>query len=112
MNLPFTNEHISYNAQSRVKEILSSLSKMADIHYSLNKVGYLAFAPDPFTTKEISDIDTLKVEYDDTGKTPQQRLRAVLYRLWEQSSEGYKDSNLYYAFKLEGLITHFKSKLI
>jgi hypothetical protein len=86
--------------------------QMADIHYSLNKVGYLAFAPDPFTTKEINDLDSLKVEYDDTGKTVSQRLRAVLYRLWEQGNEGYKDFNMYYAFKMEGFITHLKTKLL
>jgi hypothetical protein len=86
--------------------------KMSDIHYSLNKIGYLAFAPDPFTTKEMSDLDALKVEYDDTGKTPGQRLRAVLYRLWEQSNEGYKDFNMFYNFKMEGFITHLKSKLL
>lgn len=88
-----------------------SPEKMADIHYSLNKVGYLAFAPDALSTQELDEIDKLKVEYDDTGKTPGQRLRAVLYRLWEQQSEGYKDFNLFYAYKLEVLIKHFKEKL-
>jgi hypothetical protein len=85
--------------------------QMADIHYSLNKVGYLAFAPDPFTTKEISDLDSLKVEYDDTGKPPSQRLRGVLYRLWEFAPEGYKAFNDFYNSKMEGFITHLKSKL-
>jgi len=85
--------------------------QMADIHYSLNKVGYLAFAPDPFTTKEISDLDSLKVEYDDTNKTPSQRLRAVLYRTWEQTPEGYKIFNDFYNSKMEVLIEHFKAKL-
>lgn len=89
-----------------------SPEQMADIHYSLNKVGYLAFSPDPFTTKEINDIDSLKVDFDDNGKTPGQRLRAVFFRTWEQSNEGYSDFNLYYLFKMRGLITHFKSKLV
>jgi len=86
--------------------------QMADIHYSLNKIGYLAFAPDPFTTKEISDLDSLKVEYDEAGKTPGQRLRAVLYRLWEQTPEGYKAFNDFYNSKMEGFITHLKSRLL
>ena len=88
-----------------------SPERMADIHYSLNKVGYLAFAPDPFSTKEMHDLDSLKVEYDDNGKPPSQRLRAVLYRLWEQTPEGYKAFNDYYNSKMEGFITHLKSKL-
>ena len=89
-----------------------SPEQMANIHYSLNKIGYLAFAPDPFTTKEITDLDNLKVEYDDSDKTPSQRLRAVLYRLWEQTPEGYKTFNDFYNSKMEGFITHLKSKLL
>lgn len=84
---------------------------MANIHYSLYKVGFLAFAPDPFTTQELSDIDALKVEYDDAGKPASQRLRGVLYRLWEQTPEGYKTFNDYYGSKMEVLINHFKDKL-
>ncbi len=33
------------------------------------------------------------------SKSPSQRLRAVLYRLWEQNNEDYKDSELFYRFK-------------
>ena len=84
---------------------------MSNIHYALNKVGFLAFAPDALTTVELEEIDNLKVEYSDTGKPPSQRLRAVLYRLWEQTPEGYKDFNLYYSYKIEVLIKHFKEKL-
>ena len=84
---------------------------MANIHYSLNKVGYCAFAPDPFATAELEEIDKLKVEFTDTGKPPSQRLRAVLYRTWEQSPEGYKTFNDFYVSKMETLIEHFKNKL-
>jgi hypothetical protein len=84
---------------------------MSNIHYALNKVGFLAFAPDALATQELEEIDSLKVEYDDTEKKPSQRLRAVLYRLWEQSNEGYRDFNLFYNYKLEILIKHFKEKL-
>jgi len=85
--------------------------EMADIHFSLNKVGYLAYAPDPFATHEMEEIDKLKIEFDDTGKPPSQRLRAVLYRLWEQKPEGYEISEDYYRAKMEKLINHFKNKL-
>ena len=39
------------------------------------------------------------------------RLRAVLYRNWEQNKEGYEDFQLYYNFKVEKIITHYKDKL-
>ena len=84
---------------------------MANIHHSLYKVGFLAFAPDPFTTQELQEIDSLKVEFTDTGKPPSQRMRAVLYRLWEQSPEGYKVFNDFYMMQMEKIITHFKNKL-
>lgn len=84
---------------------------MANIHYSLYKVGFLAFAPDPFTTQELHEIDSLKVEYEDGSKPPSQRLRGVLYRLWEKNPEGYKVFNDYYQYQMDKLINHFKNKL-
>jgi hypothetical protein len=84
---------------------------MANIHYSLYKVGFLAFAPDALTTQELTEIDNLKVEYEDTGKPPSQRLRSVLYRFWEQKPEGYKVFTDFYLAQMEKLITHFKGKL-
>jgi len=85
--------------------------QMGNIHYSLNKVGYLVFAPDPFATHELEEIDKLKVEFDDTGKPPSQRLRGVLYKLFEQKPEGYTVFNDFYNAKMEKLINHFKGKL-
>ena len=88
-----------------------SPEQMANIHFSLNKVGYLAFSPDPFATHELDEIDKLKVEYDDTGKTPSKRLQSVFYRIWDQDKEGYEVFNDYYNAQMEKLITHFKKKL-
>jgi len=103
------------NANKTIKLIFEtnelSPETMANIHYSLYKVGFLAFAPDPFTTQELSEIDSLKVEFTDTGKPPSQRLRAVFYKLYETDKEGYKVFNDYYIAKMEQLIEHFKNKL-
>ena len=89
-----------------------SPEQVANIQYSFQKAGYLAFSPDPFATHELEEIDKLKVEFADTGKPPSQRLRAVLYRLWEQSPEGYKIFNDFYMAKMEVVIEHFKTKLV
>ncbi len=40
MNLPFSQNHISYDAQKRVKQILSPLSKMAGISYFNYSITY------------------------------------------------------------------------
>jgi len=84
---------------------------MANIHYALNKVGFLAFAPDPFTTQELTEIDNLKVEFDDSGKPPSQRLRAVLYKNFELKPEGYTTFVDYYNHHMEKIINHYKNKL-
>ena len=88
-----------------------SPQQMADVQWSFQKAGFLAFSPDPFATAELEELDKLKVEFTDTGKPPSQRLRAVLYKLYEVDKEGYKAFNDYYIAKMEQLIDHYKNKL-
>lgn len=73
--------------------------------------GYLAFKDEPFTDVEKEALEALKTDFDDKGKTHGQRLRAVLYRLWEKDNEGRKVFHDYYIAKMETLIDHFKGKL-
>ena len=84
----------------------------SDLQTCVQQYVYLAIKAEPFMKDQLEVINDIKTDFNDTGKSYSQRLRATLYRNWEQSSEGYKDFNLYYAFKMEGLINHFKSKLI
>jgi hypothetical protein len=83
----------------------------AGINADLGKAGFVAFKEDAFKDKEKEFIDTLESDFDDQKKPPSQRLRAVLYRNWEQKAEGYEDFQLYYNFKVEKIITHYKNKL-
>lgn len=88
-----------------------SPEQVANVHYSLNKVGFLAFSPDPFATHEMEEIDRLKVEFNDTTKSQSQRIRSILYVLWKQSNEGYSVFHDYYNAKTEKYIDHLKSKI-
>ena len=97
--------HLTFGTQEITPE------QMANIHHSLNKYGFFAFAPDPFATHELEEIDNLKVEYDDSGKSASQRLKAVFYVWWQQANQGYEVFNDFYIAQMEKLITHFKSKL-
>ena len=66
-----------------------------------------------WVNKEILAIDIDESNKDD--KSPSQRLRGVIYRLWEQSSDRkvYNDEfELYYRSKLERIIESLKDKLI
>ena len=84
---------------------------MSNIHWSLNKVGWLCFSPDPFASAELEEIEKTKVEFEDTSKSESQRMRGVLFRNWEMSNEGYKIFSDYYKAKYEIMINHWKSKL-
>jgi hypothetical protein len=96
---------VTFESNELTPEQLTGIAQM------INSFGYIAFKNTPFKDREKEFIDTLEPEYNDTGKTPSQRLRAVLYRLWEQTPEGYEDFNRYYDFRMEQLIKHFKTKL-
>jgi predicted Zn-dependent peptidase len=78
---------------------------------SLQFPGYLAFNKDAFTKELKEAIENIKTDYDDQGKTKGQRLRAVLYRNFEQNPEGYKIFDDYYNYHMEKIIIHFKNKL-
>ena len=85
--------------------------QLVAIANSSQKAGYLAFKLDAFKDKEKELLDELKSDYDDVGKSKGQRLRAVLYRNWEQNNEGCDTFTLYYESHMEKIIRHFKDKL-
>ena len=85
--------------------------QLTGIGVSISKFGYIAFKEMPFGEKDKCFLDTIKVDYDDTGKTKGQRLRGVLYRCFENDPEGYDVFDDYYNHHMEKIINHFKKKL-
>ena len=71
-------------------------SEMADLFCSLN-----------------NDLHEIEFELDETeSKSPAQRLRNVLYKLWEKNhKEKYTEFEVYYRAKMENLINRIKDKL-
>jgi len=88
-----------------------SPEQVANIQYAFQKVGFLAFSPDPFASHELEEMDKMKIDFDDMGKSCAQRMRGVLYRNWEVESEGYEIFNDFYNAKYEIMINHWKKKL-
>jgi len=84
----------------------------AQLQIMVQQFVYVGIKLEPFTRDQQDMLADLKADFDGFGKTPGQRMRAVLYKLWEQSSEGYADFNLYYNFKMEQYISNLKSKLM
>jgi len=78
---------------------------------SIMQFGYLAFKIDTFKKKEIEVLEGMESDYEDTGKTPGQRMRGVLYRVWQVNPEGFETFTLYYDHQMEKIINHLKSKL-
>lgn len=71
--------------------------QMAELFFNLNK--------------EILTID-IPTDTTEEPKSKWQRLRAVLYRLWEQDMKSKYDSfELYYSHIMEKLINMYKDKL-
>jgi hypothetical protein len=88
-----------------------SPEKVAEAHQALQQFGYLAFKIIPFVQEDLKIINSLEPDIEDNLKSPSQRLRAVLFLLWKKNPESYEDFNLYYQFKMEKLIEHYKQKL-
>lgn len=85
--------------------------ELLSIAENISEYGYLAFKKEPFREDERKMIEAAETNFDDGFKTPSQRLRAVLYRLWEKENQGIETFTLYYNSQMEKLINHFKSKL-
>ena len=75
----------------------------------LNDSGVLYFKSNGQLTKEeIKELDNVEIEVE--GKSKSQRLRSVLFILWQQ--EGEKGTfNDFYAERMEKLITQIKDRL-
>lgn len=81
---------------------------MAEIFSLNNKLGWFFFHEAP-----IKEIDTSKlpeIHFEEWEKTPGQRMRAVLYRLYERTDKKITFEQ-FYKEKMEQLIEMLKEKL-
>ena len=78
--------------------------------FSLNGKFAMAYiCPKEVQNEDIEVIDS--IEPDMPGKTPSQRLRAVLHVMWQQNPEGYRDPNMHYIHYMEEIISKYKLRL-
>lgn len=72
-----------------------------------NAFGYMLFAEQPINE------DELKLELirkDTAGKSPSQRIRGVIFRIWEQNGKS-GNFETYYGETMERIINQLKEKL-
>lgn len=87
-----------------------SPSKAAELFELRGKLATIYISPAEITNKEMHLIDTM--EPDLPGKTPSQRMRNVLFVLWKQDGEGYKDFPQYYEAKMNKFIEELKNNIV
>jgi len=78
---------------------------------NMHQFGYLAFKKEPFAEKEKEMMDNLKSDFTFKGKTSSQRLRSVLYLMWQQNNEGFDSSVKHYEHHMEIILNQYKSNL-
>lgn len=85
--------------------------EIAQIDSLSEQYGYLYFkAEETLTPDEVKELDALDTELYDNPKTQSQRLRNVLYKVWEQSERTIEFRD-FYKQETEKIITHYKTKL-
>lgn len=84
---------------------------MLNIIENTGEFGYLAFKREPFKREEKEMIEGLETGYEDKGKTPSQRLRGILFVLYQKNNDGFDTFTRYYEHQMEKLCSHFKNKI-
>jgi hypothetical protein len=111
--IPTYVENITTRKDKSVKITLGtqelSPGKAGELFNLMNSLAMTYISPKDVSQKEIDQVDKLDPELE--GKTQSQRIRNVLYKLFEQNSEGFKTFDTYYKSKTEMYIEHLKAKI-
>jgi hypothetical protein len=98
--------HIQIKIESQENISPEAMKRFCEM---VNQLGYFTFNVHQIEAQDIIDLPPLRAT--DDSKKPSERQRAVLYRLWEQDNEGFKDSDSHYRFYMEKIIDWLKKKL-
>ena len=89
-------------SQGKAGELFTMQNKLVALYMSLK---------DTIPSKIMDMVDQSNINDIPGDKTPSKRMRNVLYLLWKQDNEGYKDFPLYYASKMERYIDELKANI-
>jgi len=112
--LPSIIENIATRKDNTIKITIGtnelSQGNAGELFSLVNKLAVVYISPkEAVDQRELDQIDKIDPEFQ--GKTQSQRLRAVLFKLFDQDKEGFKDFDTYYKSKTEKIIEHLKTKI-
>ena len=94
---------------------------MVNLFGLIKKPGYVLISANNINQDQIDAVEKATTNTEFSEKTPSQRMRAVLYKLWEKTQPKtlngdtgemeYVDFDLFYKRQMNKIIDHFKTKL-
>lgn len=107
-------ENISTRADGTIKVVLGcqemSAARGGELMTMNRKLAAVYLSPkESISQKEIDQVEAIDPMIP--AKSPSQRMRNVLYILWSQSPEGFKDFDSFYKYKMESYIDAIKQNL-
>lgn len=85
-------------------------AEVAEIDQMVDTFGVLYFrGEEQFNRDEVDELDAIELDLYDEPKSQSQRLRNVLYKVWQMEEQGeFKE---FYRHETERIIQHYKNKL-
>lgn len=96
---------LSIGTQEATPELLSRLWEQFKSYI------YIAIKPEPFTNEEIKLLDSLKSDSFISKTSSSQKLRGILYHLYEKNDEGFTKFENFYESHMKKIIDHYRSML-
>lgn len=86
-----------------------SPSKAGEIFTLMNSLATVYISPSEITSREMAQVDSIEPEMP--GKSPSQRMRNVLFILWKQDNQGFKEFDSFYKERMETYIQELKNNI-
>ena len=94
---------------------------MVNLFGLIKRPGYVLISANTINQDQIDAVEKATANTEFSEKTPSQRMRGVLYKLWEKTQPKtmngdsgemeYVDFDLFYKRQMNKIIDHFKTKL-
>tara|TARA_R100001082_G_C4364090_1_gene160905 strand:+ start:3043 stop:3435 length:393 start_codon:yes stop_codon:yes gene_type:complete len=94
---------------------------MVNVFSLIKRPGYVLVSTNPLNQDQVDAVEQATANAEFNEKTPSQRLRAVMFKLWDKTQPKqingdsgemeYVDFDLFYKRKMNEIINHLKTKL-